>query len=84
MARPNIQLQQKVEVPDIDTSKLKPINGELIVPGMVIFHPNFGAGKVVALDGLGVNKKAKVAFAQHGQKVLLLKFAKLYVQEDTN
>lgn len=84
MARPNIQLQQKVEVPDIDTSKLKPINGELIVPGMVIFHPNFGAGKVVALDGLGVNKKAKVAFAQHGQKVLLLKFAKLYVQEDPN
>lgn len=84
MARPNIQLQQKVEVPDIDTSKLKPINGELIVPGMVIFHPNFGAGKVVALDGLGVNKKAKVAFAQYGQKVLLLKFAKLYVQDDTN
>lgn len=84
MARPNIQLQQKVEVPDIDTSKLKPINGELIVPGMVIFHPNFGVGKVVALDGLGVNKKAKVVFAQHGQKVLLLKFAKLYVQEDTN
>ena len=84
MARPNIQLQQKVEVPDIDTSKLKPINGELIVPGMVIFHPNFGAGKVVALDGLGVNKKAKVAFAQHGQKVLLLKFAKLYVQGHTN
>ena len=84
MARPNIQLQPKVEVPDIDTTKLKPINGDLVVPGMVIFHPNFGAGKVVALDGLGVNKKAKVAFAQHGQKVLLLKFAKLYVQEDTN
>jgi len=84
MARPNIQLQQKVEVPDIDTTRLKPINGDLIVPGMVIFHPNFGAGKVVALDGLGVNKKAKVVFAQHGQKVLLLKFAKLFVQKDTN
>lgn len=84
MTRPNIQLQQKVEVPDIDTAKLKPISGDLIVPGMVIFHPNFGAGKIVALDGLGVNKKAKVVFAQHGQKVLLLKFAKLYVQEDTN
>lgn len=83
-ARPNIQLQQKVEVPDIDTTKLKPINGDLIVPGMVIFHPNFGAGKVIALDGLGVNKKAKVVFAQHGQKVLLLKFAKLFMQEDTN
>ena len=30
------------------------------------------------------NKKAKVMFPKHGQKVLLLKFAKLYVQGHTN
>ena len=84
VARPNITLQPKVEVPDIDTSKLVPINGEQIIPGMVIFHPNFGPGKVISIDGLGVNKKAKVMFPKHGQKVLLLKFAKLYVQGHTN
>ena len=84
VARPNITLQPKVEVPDIDTSKLVPINGDQIIPGMVIFHPNFGPGKVISIDGLGVNKKAKVMFPKHGQKVLLLKFAKLYVQGHTN
>ena len=84
VARPNITLQPKVEVPDIDTSKLVPINGEQIIPGMVIFHPNFGPGKVISIDGLGVNKKAKVMFPKHGQKALLLKFAKLYVQGHTN
>ena len=84
VVRPNITLQPKVEVPDIDTSKLVPINGEQIIPDMVIFHPNFGPGKVISIDGLGVNKKAKVMFPKHGQKVLLLKFAKLYVQGHTN
>ena len=84
VARPKITLQPKVEVPDIDTSKLVPINGEQIIPDMVIFHPNFGPGKVISIDGLGVNKKAKVMFPKHGQKVLLLKFAKLYVQGHTN
>lgn len=84
MARPTLAPQQQVDIPEIDTSKLQPINGDSVVPGMVIYHPSFGAGKVIALDGLGVNKKAKVLFPKHGQKVLLLKFAKLYVQGDTN
>ena len=26
---------------------------------MIIFHPTFGAGKVINLEGLGVQKKAK-------------------------
>ena len=84
MAKPTIAPQPQVDIPEIDTSKLQPISGNSIVPGMVIYHPSFGAGKVITLDGLGVNKKAKVLFQNHGQKVLLLKFAKLYVQGDTN
>ena len=73
---------RNVEIPAIDTSKLKIIPVDAVVPDMIIFHPNFGAGKVISLEGLGVNRKAKVYFSKHGQKVLLLKFAKLYVQED--
>ena len=49
---------------------------------MVIFHPTFGAGKVVNIEGLGVQKKAKVLFAEGGARVLLLKFAKLFIQQD--
>ena len=84
MAKPTLAPQTRVDIPEMDTSKLQPISGNSVIPGMVIYHPSFGAGKVIALDGLGVNKKAKVLFSKHGQKVLLLKFAKLYVQGDTN
>ena len=50
---------------------------------MIIFHPTFGAGKVVNLEGLGVQKKkAKVVFREGGSRTLLLKFAKLYIQAD--
>lgn len=77
-----IQRQAPVEVPEIDRSKLRPIDSNQVVPGMVIFHPTFGAGKVVNIEGLGVQKKAKVLFAEGGTRVLLLKFAKLFTQQD--
>ncbi|WP_345739854.1 hypothetical protein [Odoribacter laneus] len=49
---------------------------------MILFHPTFGTGKVLSLEGLGVNKKAKMFFNKEGTKTLLLKFAKLFIQED--
>lgn len=70
------------EIPAIDRSKLKPIDSNAVVPGMLICHPTFGPGKVISLEGVGVNKKAKVMFAEQGTKTLLLKFAKLFVQEE--
>lgn len=77
-----IQRKPTVEVPEIDRSKLRPIDSNQVIPGMVIFHPTFGAGKVVNIEGLGVQKKAKVLFAEGGARVLLLKFAKLFIQQD--
>ena len=71
-----------IDIPAIDRSKLKPIDSNQVVPGMIIFHPTFGAGKVVNLEGLGVQKKAKVVFREGGSRTLLLKFAKLYIQAD--
>ena len=49
---------------------------------MIIFHPTFGTGKVINLEGLGVQKKAKVIFKEGGAKTLLLKFAKIYTQQE--
>ena len=77
-----IQRKPAVEVPEIDRSKLRPIDSNQVIPGMVIFHPTFGAGKVVNIEGLGVQKKAKVLFAEGDARVLLLKFAKLFIQQD--
>ncbi|MEG2227936.1 MAG: 3'-5' exonuclease [Odoribacter sp.] len=71
-----------VDLPAIDRSRLKAIDSNSVVPGMIIFHPTFGAGKVVHIEGLGVQKKAKVIFAEGDSRTLLLKFAKLFTQED--
>ncbi len=47
--------------------------------GYVVEHDVFGKGKVTALEGNGVDKKATVFFPKTGSKTLLLKFAKLRV-----
>lgn len=81
--RPVITLNKaKVNLPEMDHSKLKPIDSNQVVPDMIIYHPTFGAGKVIHIEGLGVQKKAKVAFAEGGTRTLLLKFAKLFTQQD--
>lgn len=73
---------QHTPLPDIDSSKLKTIEPNSVIPGMILFHPTFGTGKVLSLEGLGVNKKAKMFFNKEGTKTLLLKFAKLFIQEE--
>ncbi len=48
-----------------------------IVPGVRVEHGQFGEGKVLALEGRGDMAKATVFFHDHGQKKLVLKFARL-------
>jgi DNA helicase-2/ATP-dependent DNA helicase PcrA len=50
-----------------------------IQTGMVVEHQRFGKGKVIHLEGDFPNVKATVFFHKHGQKQLLLKFAKLKI-----
>ena len=47
--------------------------------GMQVEHPRFGKGKIINLEGELPNRKATVFFGDHGQKQLLLKFAKLRI-----
>ncbi|RMX06667.1 DNA helicase II [Corticibacter populi] len=47
--------------------------------GQKVFHPKFGEGQVLALEGAGDDAKAKVNFGRHGTKLLLLTVAKLTV-----
>jgi DNA helicase-2/ATP-dependent DNA helicase PcrA len=76
--------------PDINLRKLKPVsNGASIgsanlfdnklVAGNVVMHERFGKGQVVALEGVGADKKAEIKFEIGGIKKLLLRFAKLDV-----
>ncbi|MEF8983077.1 MAG: UvrD-helicase domain-containing protein [Bacteroidales bacterium] len=52
--------------------------GELQV-GMKVEHDRFGKGKILNIEGGPPNTKATIFFNEHGQKQLLLKFAKLKI-----
>ncbi|MEM6800151.1 MAG: UvrD-helicase domain-containing protein [Bacteroidota bacterium] len=50
-----------------------------IVVGLKVRHMKFGSGEVLKVEGEGPGKKATVLFKQKGQRVLLLKYAKLQI-----
>ena len=50
-----------------------------LTEGMTVEHERFGTGTVKILEGPYPNQKATVAFTSHGEKKLLLKFARLKV-----
>jgi DNA helicase-2/ATP-dependent DNA helicase PcrA len=91
---PGLKLPAKKQFPTVPFSgkTVPPVkeNGEIpegilldtndIQVGMEVIHDRFGKGKVVAMEGVGPNKKATVFFAAIGQKQLLLKFAKLRIE----
>lgn len=56
-----------------------PSEPEKIIVGVQVQHPRFGTGKVLAMDGMGANRMATLFFPGHGEKKLMLKFAKLKV-----
>jgi len=45
--------------------------------GMQVFHPKFGQGQVLAVEGRGDDARAQVSFTRHGSKWLALAVAKL-------
>ncbi len=57
----------------------EPSDTSALCEGMKVEHPKFGYGKVVILENIGTNRKAKVNFDNFGEKTLLLSFAKLKI-----
>jgi DNA helicase-2/ATP-dependent DNA helicase PcrA len=47
--------------------------------GTQVTHPKFGRGTVRQLDASDASRKAKIDFADFGEKTLLLSFAKLKI-----
>ena len=41
--------------------------GPLFLPGMMVWHPDYGTGVVVATSGSGMKRKAQVRFGQTGE-----------------
>ena len=55
----------------------KATNAIKLEAGNLVEHMRFGKGKVLAIDGVGQDKKAEIDFENGGIKKLLLRFAKL-------
>ncbi len=55
------------------------LTAEQLAPETEVQHQRFGTGKVVSLEGKGLNAKATVIFNNFGKKQLLLKYARLKI-----
>lgn len=69
----------KVNSPSTQRRPTASSNTENINIGDKIKHERFGAGSITNIEGVSPNQKATVNFIGHGEKKLLLKFAKLTV-----
>jgi DNA helicase-2/ATP-dependent DNA helicase PcrA len=47
--------------------------------GQRIEHNRFGFGQIVEISGTPADLKAKISFDEHGEKILILKYAKIRV-----
>ena len=63
-------------VPDAD---FEPTPILQLKAGQRIEHNRFGFGQIVEISGNPADLKAKIAFDQHGEKILILKYAKIRV-----
>jgi DNA helicase-2/ATP-dependent DNA helicase PcrA len=50
--------------------------------GMKVEHPKFGFGTVTKMEQVGPERKARILFADFGEKTLLLSFAKLRIHDN--
>ena len=65
-----------VRVPDAD---FQPTPILELRAGQRVEHNRFGFGKIVEITGNPADLKAKIAFDDHGEKILILKYAKIRV-----
>tara|TARA_B100001778_G_scaffold234517_1_gene195457 strand:- start:3906 stop:4781 length:876 start_codon:yes stop_codon:yes gene_type:complete len=73
----SLERAAKLEKPK-DTNETERAN-PTVKEGQTVEHLRFGRGKVIKVEGIGPNKKAVISFGKHGQKQILLKFAKLKI-----
>jgi DNA helicase-2/ATP-dependent DNA helicase PcrA len=52
-------------------------NLSVFAPGVQVMHPQYGLGRIVAIDGAGPDRKGRIAFAVGGERTFLLAVAPL-------
>ena len=77
--RRNLKPLSRATNSSVPDSSFEAANPKDILPGLKVLHQKFGPGQVIAVEGEGANRKATVNFSKKGQRVLLLKYAKLQI-----
>ena len=68
----NFIFQESVKLPDFVPTPIMQLKA-----GQRIEHSRFGYGKIIEISGEITDLKAKILFDNHGEKILLLKYAKI-------
>lgn len=63
--------------PDIIDPNFVPVDMTQLFEGERVEHNRFGAGRILSIEGVAPELKAKILFDSYGEKLLLLKYAKL-------
>lgn len=63
--------------PKIPDEEFIPMPSDRIAAGMRVEHNRFGIGTVKEVTGSGTDRKARIVFDNYGEKLLLLRFAKI-------
>tara|TARA_B100001175_G_scaffold310176_1_gene312868 strand:- start:282 stop:1361 length:1080 start_codon:yes stop_codon:yes gene_type:complete len=74
-----VSLEKAAKLVDSEKYKSENKSSLIVKEGQNVVHLRFGQGKVIKVEGIGPNKKAVISFGKHGQKQILLKFAKLKI-----
>jgi DNA helicase-2/ATP-dependent DNA helicase PcrA len=63
----------------VDDAEFEPTPILQLKAGQRIEHNRFGFGEILEISGNITDLKAKIAFDDHGEKILILKYAKIRV-----
>lgn len=75
-----LQQQKTATTTHIPTANFKPDDPMIMETGMEVEHQKFGFGKILNVEGGAHNKIATIDFgASHGQKKIMLNYAKLRI-----
>ena len=65
--------------PKIPDGEFVPTPPDRLSAGDRIEHNRFGKGRILEITGSGLDRKARVSFDAYGEKILLLKYAKMRI-----
>ena len=74
-----VRRPQPVVAKRVPDSEFEPTPVLQLRAGQRIEHNRFGFGQIVEISGNATDLKAKISFDEHGEKILILKYAKIRV-----